>query len=138
MYKHITMNEAFLIAFEKMGSPEIGFLTVAQYGEYLPFEIKRVFWNYQVPEGVERGNHAYRITQQVLVVLHGRVKIKLESADGQHTEFTLRDPHEGLFVPPLCWRKVQFYDQAVMAVFSSHAFDPADHLRDYEAFRKMS
>jgi hypothetical protein len=134
----MTMNEPFLIAFEKMGSPEIGFLTVAQYGEYLPFEIKRVFWNYQVPEGVERGNHAYRTTQQVLVVLHGRVEVKLESVEGRQTQFLLRHPHEGLLVPPLCWRKVQFYDQAIMAVFSSNEFDPDDHLRDYETFRQMS
>ena len=131
------MYEPFLIAFEKMGSPELGYLTVAQYGEYLPFEIKRVFWNYQVPQGVERGNHAYLSTQQVLVVLHGRVLVSLESTDGGQRVFTLRHPHEGLFVPPLYWRKVQFYDQAVMAVFSSQEFDPADNLRDYQTFRKM-
>jgi hypothetical protein len=132
------MNEPFLIAFEKMGSPDMGYLTVAQYGEHLPFKIRRVFWNYQVPQGVERGNHAYLSTQQVLVVLHGSVQVSLESTDGGQTLFTLRHPNEGLFVPPLYWRKVQFYDQAVMAVFSSQEFDPTDNLRDYEAFRKMS
>ncbi|MES2731040.1 MAG: FdtA/QdtA family cupin domain-containing protein [Bacteroidota bacterium] len=131
------MNHPFLLQFDKMGSPEIGYLSVVQYEEYMPFEIKRVFWNYAVPDGVVRGNHAYFHTQQVLVALHGTVKVSLETPQGQQSDFTLMHPHEGLFVPPHCWRKSQFFGQAVLVVFSSHVFDAADNLRDYDAFHAL-
>ncbi|MBC7922265.1 MAG: FdtA/QdtA family cupin domain-containing protein [Ferruginibacter sp.] len=131
------MDLPLLIQLEQIGSPETGYLTVAQYGEYLPFEIKRVFWNYAVPNGTERGNHAYRRTRQLLVVLNGKARVTLESPDGQQSVHALSLPHEGLYVPALYWRRVEFFEGAILAVFSSHAFDPADSLRDYEAFRAM-
>jgi len=131
------MERPYCIEFEQMGSPELGYLSVAQAGELLPFEIKRVFWNYQVPEGTERGNHAYRLTAQVLVALQGRVRITLESTRGESTEYVLNHPRQGLLVPPRFWRKVQFFDHAVMIVFSSREFDPADSIRNYVAFRAL-
>jgi hypothetical protein len=130
------MDTPYLISFEKMGSPEIGYLSVAQYEEHLPFDIKRVFWNYGVPDGVERGNHAYLRTRQVLIALHGRVEVSLESKGGEMASFILQHPAEGLYVPPHYWRRTRFFDGGILAVFSSHVFDPADNLRDYQAFRQ--
>lgn len=130
-------NHPYLIQLDKMGSPDLGYLTVAQYGEYIPFEIKRVFWNYAVPEGIERGNHAYYQTQQVLVALSGSIRLSLESVSGEKTTFTLQEPDQALFLPPLYWRHTQFFGQAILAVFSSHVFDPTDVLRDYDAFRAL-
>lgn len=132
-----TVDLPVLIQLAQIGAPETGYLTVAQPGEHLPFEIKRVFWNYAVPDGNERGNHAYHRTRQLLVALNGKVRVTLEAPDGREAVHVLSRPHEGLYVPALYWRRVQFFEGAILAVFSSHVFDPADALRDYEAFRAM-
>ena len=130
-------NQPYRIQFDQFGTIDTGYLTAAQYEEFIPFEIKRVFWNYRVPEHVQRGNHAYYTTQQVLVAVHGTVDITLESVEGEKTNFRLAHPGEGLYLPPHVWRSTQFSADAVLLVLSSHSFDPADNLRDYAAFKAL-
>ena len=76
-------------------------LTVAETGKDLPFEVKRAYWIYGVPEGHERGKHANRITYQYLVAVRGCVTITLEDKDGRRT-YVLDAPDKGLLIPPSC------------------------------------
>ena len=88
----------------KTFTDERGSLTVAETGKDLPFEVKRAYWIYGVPEGHERGKHANRITYQYLVAVRGCVKIILEDKDGRRT-YVLDAPDKGLLIPPMpcCW-----------------------------------
>ena len=133
----MTTKQPFLIEFPPKGTPETGFLSVAEDNSLIPFPVKRIFWTYEVPDFAERGHHAYHHTEQILVVVHGAAKILLESPQRKKLEFELHSPSQGLYLPPLYWRKVKFYDQAVTLVLSSQAYDEADYIRDYQAFREL-
>ena len=78
----------------KTFTDERGSLTVAETGKDLPFEVKRAYWIYGVPEGHERGKHANRITYQYLVAVRGCVTITLEDKDGRRT-YVLDAPDKG-------------------------------------------
>ena len=89
----------------KTFTDERGSLTVAETGKDLPFEVKRAYWIYGVPEGHERGKHANRITYQYLVAVRGCVTITLEDKDGRRT-YVLDAPDKGLLIPLkmlCCW-----------------------------------
>ena len=79
---------------------ERGSLTVVESDKDIPFEVKRAYWIYGVPEGKERGKHANRITYQYLVAVKGCVKVALESKDTKQT-YVLDSPDKGLLIPPL-------------------------------------
>lgn len=92
---------------------------------------------YHVPDFAERGNHAYHHTEQVLIVLHGAVKIKLEGTMRRKFDFELYSPDQGLFIPPHYWRHVQFFDEAVVLLLSSQEYSEEDYIRDYSFFKTL-
>ena len=98
----------------KTFTDERGSLTVAETGKDLPFEVKRAYWIYGVPEGHERGKHANRITYQYLVAVRGCVTITLEDKDGRRT-----------------------YEDAVLLVLSSQPYRPEMYINSYEEFLRM-
>lgn len=128
------MQEPYLIELQKIGEEEIGFISVAQAFSNIPFGIKRVYWIYHTPETVERGNHAHIDTFQLLVCLHGKVKITLEGRDRNVFEFLLDDPNKGLFIPNFFWRKLNFMNDGVCICLSSSDYDENDYIRDYQTF----
>lgn len=108
-----------------------GSLSVAEYGDDLPFSPKRYFIVYDVPSKGIRGAHVHRECQQFLVCVKGSVAVLVD--DGLRREEILLDrPNLGVYVPPLVWA-VQYKHSAdaVLLVLASHAYDPADYIRDY-------
>lgn len=116
---------------------ERGCLTVSESGKDLPFEVKRVYWIYDVPEGQERGKHANRITYQYLVAVKGCVKVTLENKEGRHT-YMLDRPDKGLLIPPLTWNELLYLSSdAVLLVLSSQPYNPETYINSYEDFLHM-
>jgi len=111
-----------------------GALSYAQLGDQLPFEARRYFLLFNVPEGAIRGAHAHRDLQQFIVCVHGSCRVIVD--DGVHRdELRLSSPERGVYVPPLLWTTVvpDSRDTAVI-VLASAEYDPDDYIRDYDEF----
>jgi dTDP-4-dehydrorhamnose 3,5-epimerase-like enzyme len=109
-----------------------GSLTFVEGGRHLPFEIKRVFYLYGVPEGAQRAAHALRTCHQFMAAISGRLTVLTD--DGRHKgRFVLDRPDCGVHVPPLVWRElVDFSPGAVCMVLASEYYDEDDYLNTYE------
>lgn len=103
-------------------------------GEAVPFEMRRWFFVYDVPSREVRGEHAHRACHQFLICVSGQLNVAVD--DGQsRREVILDSPTSGLYVPPRIWASQYRYDHsAVLLVLASHAYDPGDYIREYEAF----
>lgn len=113
-----------------------GWAVARSQGE-IPFAPVRAYFLYDVPIDAARGAHAHIALHQLFVAIRG--SFVLELFDGTtHRTVTLADPWTALYVPPGLWRDLRgFDDGAVCMVLASHAYDPADYLRDYEHFLKF-
>ena len=131
------MQNPFLIEFPKLGAPEIGYISVTEQQQVVPFEIKRIFWTYYTPESIVRGRHAHHRTEQVLVAVAGRITVTTEQADGAIQTVRLEDPRTGLYVPPQTWHTMQYSHSAVQLVLASQPYEAADYIRDYDEFRAV-
>lgn len=131
------MDNPFLIHFPKIGAPEIGYISVMEQQQLVPFEVKRIFWTYHTPESVVRGRHAHHVTEQVLIAVAGRITITTELADGVIQSFRLEDPHMGLYVPPHTWHTMQYSHSAIQVVLASSPYDEQDYVRNYDEFRRI-
>ena len=103
--------------------------------ECIPFEIKRVYYLYDVPTGAYRGAHAHKEQSELLIALSGSVEVVLD--DGFETRrIMLNQPNKGLLVPTMMWRELDnFSSGAVCLVLASDTFDEADYIRDYKEFK---
>ena len=131
------MENPFLINFPKLGAPEIGYISITEQQQQVPFEVKRIFWTYYTPESIVRGRHAHHVTEQVLIAAAGRITVTTELADGAIQTFRLEDPHVGLYVPPHAWHTMQYSHSAVQLVLASVPFDEADYIRSYDEFKQI-
>ncbi len=111
-----------------------GNLTFVESGRHLPFEMKRVFYLYDVPGGAERAGHALRTCHQFLVAMSGSFDVLLD--DGRAKErFHLNRSYYGLYIPPLIWREMlNFSSGSVCLVIASEFYNELDYYRDYQAF----
>jgi len=130
------MTKPYLIEFKKLGSSDIGYISVSENKNQIPFNSERVFWTYYTPEEVVRGRHAHYKTEQVLIALAGRIIVNIEMPDGEKMIFTLDKPNVGLYVPPHCWHTMQYSHSCVQLVLASTKYDESDYIRKYEDFKK--
>lgn len=129
------MNEPYIIEFPKIGTSAIGYISVLDSLDSLPFKVKRVFWTYYTPESIVRGRHAHHVTEQVLIAVSGRILVTTESAQGEIKVFALDSPSQGIYIPPNVWHTMQYSHSAVQLVLASTSFDEQDYIRDYDMFR---
>ena len=130
------MDEPKIIKLENIINEEAG-LVVAQNDSTIPFEIKRVYWFYKVPEGQERGHHAHKRNQKILVCNRGTVEVTLENPSGEKFDFVLDKPFEGLFVPALYWGTFRFKGDASMICLASELYSEEDYIRSYAEFKGL-
>lgn len=121
----------------KLGAPDIGYITVLETGNHLPFAIARTFWTYYTPESIVRGRHAHYRTEQVLVALAGRIIVTTELADGTLETFRLESPDTGLYIPPNVWHTMQYSHTAVQMVLASTTYEESDYIREFEHFQAV-
>ena len=126
-----------IVLFKRRDVAEKGSLFVAEAGKEIPFAIKRVYWvaNAQ-SEGELRGHHAHKESVQVVVPIHGKMRVELESQMGEHYSYELTNPEEGLLVPPLFWRKIFLEKEGSCLCFASKEYNEEDYIRDYSVFKK--
>jgi UDP-2-acetamido-3-amino-2,3-dideoxy-glucuronate N-acetyltransferase len=109
-----------------------GDITVAEFGRHLPFEVKRIFFMYNVPSSHVRGEHAHRTCAQLLLPLNGGVSIVVDDG-AKREEIRLDNPSIGLLVPPKIWTvQYHFAASTVLAVFCSESYDLQEYIRDYD------
>jgi hypothetical protein len=111
-----------------------GNITPVQGIENLPFEIKRVFYLYDIPGGESRGAHAHKECHQFLVAASGSFEVALDDGKNKRTVL-LNRPFYGIHIPPGIWAAEQgFSSGSVCLVLTSHKYDAEDYIRDYEEF----
>ncbi len=111
-----------------------GNITFIESNNNIDFEIKRVYYLYDVPGGADRGGHAHRVLYQLLIAVAGSFDVLLNDGT-QEKSFHLNRGYEGLLIKPYIWRELNnFSSGAVCLVLASDLFDEADYIRDYKEF----
>lgn len=125
-----------IITLPKIEDPR-GNLSVIQ-GNTIPFDIKRVYFLYDVPSGAERGGHAHKNQQEFIIAVSGSFEVVLHNGKEEKV-YHLFKPNEGLFVPINTWRELRnFSSGSVCLVVSSDEFDESDYIRDFTDFTNYS
>jgi hypothetical protein len=114
-----------------------GNLTFIESQRHIPFEIKRIFYLYDVPGGETRAGHALKKCHQFIIALSGSFDIILD--DGTRKKrYHLNRSYYGLYVPPLIWREIDnFSTNSVCLVMASEFYKEADYYRDYVGFKRV-
>ncbi|MBO4656036.1 MAG: WxcM-like domain-containing protein [Bacteroidales bacterium] len=114
-----------------------GNLSVAEEFNQVPFEIKRVYWLYDVPGGESRGSHAHKTLSQLIIAASGSFRVTLDDGKNKRS-FFLNRPYQGLLVPPGFWRDLEdFSSGSVCMVLASDVYKAEDYIRDYDEFLKF-
>jgi WxcM-like, C-terminal len=111
-----------------------GNLTFLEGERHVPFEMKRVYYLYDVPGGAERGAHAHKALRQLIISVSGSFDVGLD--DGTtHKTFHLNRPYQALYVCPMIWRDLEnFSSGSVCLVLASNEYSENDYFRDYEEY----
>ena len=103
-------------------------------GRHLPFDIKRMYYLYDIPTDAERGAHGHKKLQQLILAISGSFEILLDNGSVKEV-FHLRKPWQGLYIQEGTWREIRnFSAGAVCVVLASDYYDEEDYLRDYDSF----
>jgi WxcM-like protein len=130
----MNLKKCKLVNLPKITDPE-GNLTPIEGGRHVPFEIKRVFYLYDVPGGATRAGHALKTCQQFIIAMSGSFDVMLDDGTGTK-RYHLNRSYTGLYVPALIWRELEnFSSGSVCTVLASEAYDEKGYYRDYEEFR---
>jgi hypothetical protein len=125
-----------VIGLPKIKEPS-GNLTFVENCRDLPFDIKRVFYLYDIPGGESRGAHAHHECHQFLVAVSGAFSVLLDDAENTRS-VELNRPYIGLHIPPGIWAsELNFSSGAVCLVLASHAYNENDYIRDFEDFKRL-
>ncbi len=113
-----------------------GNLSFIESDRQIPFQIKRVYYLYDVPSGATRGGHAHKELHQMVIALSGSFDVVLD--DGfSRTKFFLNRPHYGLYIPPRIWRELEnFSSNSVALSLVSQNYEESDYIREYDAFKR--
>jgi len=114
-----------------------GNITIVEGNVHVPFDIKRIYYLYDIPGGEARGGHAHKALYQLLVAAGGSFNVLLD--DGLNKKIVaLNRPNYGLLIVPGIWRELfEFSSGAISLVLASHVYDESDYLRDYSEFIKF-
>jgi hypothetical protein len=115
-----------------------GNLTFIEENHHIPFEIKRVYYLYDVPGGESRGGHAHKQLQQFIIAANGSFDVVLD--EGSDTgRYHLNRSYYGLYVPSMVWRELDnFSSGSVCLVLASAYFDEQDYIRDHNVFSEYA
>jgi dTDP-4-dehydrorhamnose 3,5-epimerase-like enzyme len=125
-----------IIELPKINDPR-GNLSFIESERHIPFEIKRVFYLYNVPVGETRAGHALKQCHQFIIAISGSFDLILDDGTGKK-RYQLNQPYRGLYVPPMIWREINnFSSNAVCLVLASEYYNEADYFREYGEFIKV-
>lgn len=129
----MSIDKCRIIELPKIAEPR-GNLTFIEADRHVPFPIKRVYYLYDVPGGAERGGHAHRELEQLIIAMSGSFDVVLD--DGvQKKRVHLNRSYFGLYICPMIWREIDnFSSGAVCMALASTYFEESDYFREYQPF----
>lgn len=129
----MSIQDCRIIDLPKIHDPR-GNLTFIEGGNHIPFDIQRVYYLYDVPGGAERGGHAHKALQQLIIAMSGSFDVVLD--DGREKRrIHLNRSYHGLYVCPMMWRELDnFSSGSVCMVLASNKYSEDDYYRDYDAY----
>lgn len=132
----MSLADCRLIKLPKIADPR-GNLTFIEGERHVPFDIKRVYYLYDVPGGADRGGHAHKELEQFLIAASGSFEVKV--TDGADTRsFFMNRSYYGLYVPRMIWREMtDFSSGSVCLVLASSRYDEADYYRDFDEYLQV-
>lgn len=129
------MKKYKLVDLPKIRDPR-GNLTFVEGSRHIPFDIKRVYYIYDVPGGESRGAHAHKDLYQLLIAISGSFDVTVDDGEIRET-ITLKRADYGLLILPGVWRELaHFSSGAACLVLASDVYTEKDYIRDYEEFKK--
>jgi len=129
----MSLSGCEIIELPKINDPR-GNLTFVENQTHIPFDIKRVYYTYDVPGGAERGGHAHKELKQLIIAMSGSFDITLDNGF-EKQKFHLNRSYFGLYVCSMIWREIDnFSSGSVCMVLASEFFDEADYYREYQDF----
>ena len=129
----MTIAKCKIIELPKISDPR-GNLTFVEAGRHIPFEIKRVYYLYDVPGGATRAAHGHKKLHQLMIAMSGSFDITLDDGVSKQC-FHLNRSYYGLYIPPMVWRDLDnFSSGSICMVLASDYYDEGDYYRDYEEF----
>ena len=131
----MNVDDCRIIEFPKITDVR-GNLTFIEGGNHIPFDIKRVYYLYDVPGGSDRGAHAHRTLHQLVISMAGSFDLLLDDGT-KKKKFQLNRSYYGVYVCPMMWRYLDnFSSGAVCMVLASAPYSENDYIRDYDTFLK--
>ena len=137
MMARYNVFDCTMVEFDRHHSDRKGNLTIVENGITMPFDVKRVYYLYDIPGGEGRGAHAHRELEQLIIAASGSFTVTLDDGKNKRS-FFLNRPYQGLYVKPGMWRDlVDFSSGAVAMVLASEIYKEDDYIRDYDEFLKF-
>jgi dTDP-4-dehydrorhamnose 3,5-epimerase-like enzyme len=131
----VTIDQCRIIHLPKVEDPR-GNLTFIEGNKHIPFDIKRVYYLYDVPGGAERGGHAHKKLQQLIIAMSGSFDVVLDDGHGKW-RFPLNRSYYGLYIGSMVWREIDnFSSGSVCMVLASTYYEESDYYRNYDEFLK--
>ena len=129
----MSLEDCKIFELPKIVDPR-GNLTFIEVGNHLPFEIRRVYYLYDVPGGATRAGHGHKTLEQFMIAMSGSFDVELD--DGRaRKKYHLDRSYYGLYIPPMIWRDIDnFSSGSVCLVLASELFDESDYYRNYQDF----
>ena len=129
-----SVSDCGIIELDRHHSQRKGDISVVENGKEVPFDVKRIYYLYDVPGGADRGGHAHKELYQLIVAASGAFTVELD--DGTEKKvFTLNRPYKGLLVKPGIWRTLtDFSSGSICMVLASEKYDEKDYIRSYDEF----
>ncbi len=116
---------------------ERGNLSFFENSQFIPFDISRVYWIYDVPGGEQRGGHAYKTLNEFIVALSGSFDVIYNDGE-KETRVTLNRSYYGLYLPKMMWRHIENFSTNALALIAADGnYDAADYIRDFADFKNL-
>lgn len=129
----MALDDCSVIGLPKVADTR-GNLSFVEGRGHTPFDIKRVYYLYDVPGGASRGGHGHKNLYQLMIAISGSFDVLLDDGNDRKT-YTLNRPYEGLLICPMIWRELNnFSSGSVCLVMASEKYDEEDYYRDYDSF----
>ena len=129
----MSIEHCKIIELPKIAEPR-GNLTFIEGNNHIPFDIRRVYYLYDVPGGSERGGHAHKALSQLIIAMSGSFDVVLDDG-GEKKRFHLNRSYQGLYVCPMIWRELDnFSSGSVCMVLASNIYEESDYYRDYNEY----
>jgi hypothetical protein len=129
----MSIENCRILELPKIADPR-GNLTFIEGGQHIPFDIRRVYYTYDVPGGAERGGHAHKGLSQLIIAMSGSFDVILDEG-GEKKRFHLNRSYQGLYVCPMIWRALDnFSSGSVCMVLASNVYEESDYYRDYSEY----